>query len=152
MSASWASSPAVRRSMRSNRRRDTRPELEVRRLLHAKGLRYRVDYAPDRGHLRNRADVVFTRARVAVFVDGCYWHGCPEHHRMPRANRDYWSAKVERNAERDRRVTAMLEGAGWTVLRFWEHEPAAEVADAVAAEVRAHAPVDRRTADGPGPG
>lgn len=138
--------------MRSNRRRDTRPELEVRRLLHAKGLRYRVDYAPDRGHLRNRADVVFTRARVAVFVDGCYWHGCPEHHRMPKANRGYWSAKVERNAERDRRVTAMLGASGWTVLRFWEHEPAAEVADAVAIEVRARAPVDRRTADGPGPG
>ena len=142
MSESWASSPAVRRSMTSNRRRDTKPEIEVRRLLHSRGLRYRVDYAPDRGRLRNRADIVFTRARVIVFIDGCYWHGCAEHHRMPTANRGYWSAKVERNVERDRRVTAMLRDSGWIVLRFWEHQPAADVAEAIAAEVAGHTPVD----------
>ncbi|MCC3322635.1 DNA mismatch endonuclease Vsr [Gordonia bronchialis] len=152
MGESWASSPAARASMRGNRRRDTRPELEVRRLLHAMGLRYRVDLAPLPESRRNRADIVFIRARVAVFIDGCYWHKCPDHYRPARRNANFWSAKIEGNRERDRRVTAMLEGAGWTVLRFWEHEPAAEVADAVADEVRAHAPVDRRTADGPGPG
>lgn len=133
---SWASTPSVRRSMRSNRRRDTKPELEVRRLLHASGLRYRVDHAPDRGHLRNRADIVFTRARVAVFVDGCFWHGCVEHHRAPTANGAYWAEKVARNAERDRRVTAMLRERGWRVLRFWEHESPDEVAAAIISAVR----------------
>lgn len=128
---SWASTPAVRKSMRSNRRRDTAPEIAVRKLLHSRGFRYRVDYAPDRSHLRNRADIVFTRARVAVFIDGCYWHGCPAHHRAPTANSDYWLAKVDGNIERDRRVSAMLREGGWTVVRFWEHQPAAEVVDEI---------------------
>ncbi|QIP44010.1 very short patch repair endonuclease (plasmid) [Rhodococcus erythropolis] len=120
---SWASTPAVRKSMRSNRRRDTAPEIAVRKLLHSRGFRYRVDYAPDRSHLRNRADIVFTRARVAVFIDGCYWHGCPAHHRAPTANSDYWLAKVDGNIERDRRVSAMLREGGWTVVRFGSTSP-----------------------------
>ncbi|WP_109523648.1 MULTISPECIES: very short patch repair endonuclease [Nocardia] len=132
---SWASTPAVRRSMVSNRRRDTKPEIAVRKLLHARGFRYRVDYAPDRGHLRNRADIVFTRARVAVFIDGCWWHGCKQHHRAPKANSNYWSSKIARNTERDRYVSEMLRERGWTVLRFWEHQRAAEVADEIAREV-----------------
>ncbi|WP_287004220.1 very short patch repair endonuclease [Gordonia sputi] len=136
MTTSWASTPAARASMRSNRRRDTKPEIEVRKLLHASGLRYRVDYAPDRGHLRNRADVVFTRRKVAVFIDGCFWHGCEAHHRLPAANRGYWAAKVERNRERDNRVDAMLRDGGWTVLRFWEHEDSAIVSEAIIDAVR----------------
>ena len=133
---SWATSPAVRKSMRANRRRDTSPELAVRKLLHAQGLRYRVDYAPDPGRLRNRADIVFTRARVAVFIDGCYWHGCPEHHRAPASNHEYWIHKVAGNIERDQRVTAMLRDGGWIVLRFWEHQDAIEVAQEISGEVR----------------
>lgn len=136
---SWASTPGRRRIMQGNRRRDTSPELAVRRLLHARGLRFRVDYGLpfDR---RRKADVVFTRQRVAVFVDGCFWHGCPEHYRAPATNAGYWSAKVAANEARDRDTEARLQALGWLVLRFWEHEPAELVADAVASAV-----AERRT-------
>jgi DNA mismatch endonuclease (patch repair protein) len=107
--------------MQGNRSRDTKPELAIRRSLHAKGLRYRVNYRPLPG-LRRTADVVFTRSRVAVFIDGCFWHGCPDHYRAPASNVTYWSAKVSRNRERDTETTEHLECAGWTVLRFWAHE------------------------------
>lgn len=120
--------------MLSNRRRDTAPELQVRRLLHAAGLRYRVDYAPLGG--RRRADIVFTRRRVAVFIDGCFWHGCPQHATLPKTNSDYWLPKLERNIERDRAIDALLRDAGWTVLRYWEHESPADVAQAVATAIR----------------
>lgn len=123
--------------MRGNRRRDTRPELAVRRLLHAAGLRYRVDFAPLPDSRRLRADIVFTRARVAVFIDGCYWHGCPEHHRPARTNAEFWSAKIAGNRERDSRSDAMLRDAGWTVMRFWEHEEPIHVAARVRREVDA---------------
>jgi len=124
--------------MLSNRRRDTAPELAVRRLLHAAGLRYRVDFAPLGG--RRRADIVFTRHRIAVFIDGCYWHGCPEHATYPMRNSDYWLPKLERNIERDRETDQMLLDAGWIVLRFWEHEvPAAVVAEVDAAIRRGRA-------------
>lgn len=123
MKTSWASSEAVRASMQSNRRRDTKPELLVRRLVHASGLRYRVDYPPLPTHRRLRADLVFTRAKVAVFIDGCFWHGCPDHHTRARTNAAFWAAKVQENRERDERTNATLRDAGWTVLRFWEHEP-----------------------------
>lgn len=123
--------------MRANRRRDTKPELAVRKLVHATGLRYRVDFAPLSSHLRHRADLVFTRAKVAVFVDGCFWHGCPDHHRQPTANTDYWLAKVQRNRDRDARVTALLTDASWTVLRFWEHEAPEEVAAVIVQAVLA---------------
>lgn len=121
--------------MRSNRRRDTAPELRVRRLLHAAGLRYRVDYPPLGG--RRRADIVFTRRRVAVFIDGCFWHGCPEHATLPTTNSDYWLPKLHRNIERDRATDALLCDAGWMVLRYWEHEAPAEVAQAIADAVQA---------------
>lgn len=120
--------------MRGNRRRDTKPELAVRRLIHAAGLRYRVDFAPIGG--RSRADIVFTRARVAIYIDGCFWHGCPIHATYPKRNSDYWLPKLERNVERDRETDARLELAGWTVLRFWEHESPEDVAATIAAEVR----------------
>lgn len=106
--------------MLANRGRDTRPEMAVRRLLHAAGARYRVDFAPLGG--TRRADIVFTRDRIAVFIDGCFWHCCPDHGTSPARNRDYWEPKLQRNAERDREVTEALKGGGWIVLRFWEHE------------------------------
>lgn len=127
-----ASSAAARATMRANRARDTRPELALRRELHRRGLRYRVDFAPVRG-LRCKADVVFTRARLAVFVDGCFWHSCPFHATRPTSNAEWWRAKLEANMARDRRNDRELAAAGWRVLRCWEHEPAIEVADRVQA-------------------
>ncbi|PZF62405.1 very short patch repair endonuclease [Curtobacterium sp. MCBD17_034] len=133
---SWATSKGSRHSMQRNRGRDTAPELAVRRLLHAAGLRYRVDFAPLGS--RRRADIVFTRKRIAVFIDGCFWHGCPIHATRPKANADYWGPKLDRNIERDLETTASLESAGWTVLRFWEHEASAAVAEAISKVVRSN--------------
>lgn len=107
--------------MRANRGRDTGPEMAVRRALHARGLRYRVDH-PLPFDRRRRADIVFTRAKVAVFIDGCFWHGCPEHGTTPRTNTAFWADKIVTNRVRDADTTARLEGLGWIVLRFWEHE------------------------------
>jgi DNA mismatch endonuclease (patch repair protein) len=118
-----ASSEAAQRTMRGNRRRDSEPELRLRRALHAVGLRFRVDLpirVPDRRPIR--PDVVFTKQRVAVFVDGCFWHGCAEHGRRPRTNSTYWDAKVAVNQARDREQTSALTRAGWAVVRVWEHE------------------------------
>lgn len=120
--------------MRANRRRDTQPELAVRRLLHAAGLRYRVDFAPLGD--RYRADIVFTRARVAIYIDGCFWHGCPRHATYPKRNSGYWLPKLRRNVERDRETTARLQDAGWKVLRFWEHQLPDDVAATIVAEIR----------------
>lgn len=125
--ASWASSAGTRASMRANRSRDTGPELAVRRAVHALGLRYRVSVRPVPS-LRRTADLVFTRARVVVFVDGCFWHGCPEHHTVAVTNADFWAAKVTLNRDRDIQTSRLLREAGWTVLRFWEHEDPAEAA------------------------
>lgn len=134
---SWASSPAARKAMQGNRSRDTKPELAVRRLIHAAGLRYRVDVRPEH-EIARRADIVFTKQRIAVFIDGCYWHGCEQHARIPTsANADYWSSKITRNAERDEDTNRQLEAAGWTVLRFWEHEEPGLVRDRVIAAMRA---------------
>jgi DNA mismatch endonuclease (patch repair protein) len=134
------SSEGARLTMRANRRRDTSIELAVRRRLHAAGLRYRVDYAPDRGDRRRRADIVFTRARIAVFLDGCFWHGCPDHYTEPKSNVGYWRPKIARNRERDAETTRRLRDLGWTVLRYWEHEDAEEVAKAIEAMVRGSSP------------
>lgn len=136
MAKSWASSDHARRAMQGNRSSDTAPELAVRRLVHAAGLRYRVNARPV-PTLRRTADLVFTRRHVAVFIDGCFWHGCPEHHRRPTANAAYWRSKVERNRERDASTDDALRAEGWTVLRFWEHEPPEAVAAAITAAVRA---------------
>ncbi|MER6080204.1 very short patch repair endonuclease [Streptomyces sp. NPDC001833] len=132
---SWASSAAKRRNMQAVRSRDTKPELLVRRLVHAYGLRYRVAARPI-PDLRRTADLVFRPAKVAVFIDGCYWHGCPEHYVSPRTNPGYWSSKVARNVERDRDTDKQLEKAGWLVLRYWEHNPAEETAAEIIRLVR----------------
>lgn len=118
---SWASSTAARATMQGNRRRDTAPEMAVRRLLHRTGLRYRVDAKPI-PHLNRRADLVFSRARVAVFIDGCFWHGCPRHGTDTRTNSEYWSAKIAGNKTRDIDTNRRLLDAGWTVIRAWEHD------------------------------
>lgn len=121
--------------MRANPGRDTGPELLVRRILHAHGLRYRVNQAPVPG-LRRTADVVFPRQRIAVFIDGCFWHGCPTHYVAPKANSEFWSDKVSANRRRDIETTERFAAGGWKVLRFWEHEDPAAVADAIEAAVR----------------
>jgi DNA mismatch endonuclease, patch repair protein len=117
----WASSIGVTAAMRGNRSRDTRPELALRSHLHALGLRYRVAARPIPS-IRRTADVVFTGAHVAVFVDGCYWHGCAEHHRPAKRNIEFWTEKIDQNRKRDAETDQLLEQAGWTVVRVWEHE------------------------------
>lgn len=112
---------ARRRIMQANRRRDTGPELALRRALFALGHRYRVDYQA-LPSLRRRADIVFTPAKLAVFVDGCFWHSCPRHGSIPKSNIDYWIPKLARNVQRDRETNRALDEAGWSVIRIWEHE------------------------------
>ncbi|WP_084503985.1 very short patch repair endonuclease [Actinoplanes sp. N902-109] len=123
-----ASSAAVRRVMQGNRSRNTRPELAVRRVAHRRGLRYRVDTQPVPG-IRRRADLVFPRDRIAVFIDGCYWHGCPEHYKPAATNATYWAARIAGNVHRDRDTDARLSALGWRVIRGWEHERADDVVD-----------------------
>lgn len=116
-----ASSESIRKRMQSQKRRDTGPELEIRSQLHRLGYRFRVDY-PLPG-TRRRVDIAFTRKRVAVFVDGCFWHSCSRHGTLPRANRRWWAQKLADNVTRDRATDATLRRDGWKVIRVWEHEP-----------------------------
>lgn len=109
-------------------------------MLHARGLRFRKNYPLRIGALLVRPDVVFLRARVAVFVDGCFWHRCPDHGTSPRHNSEYWASKLERNVQRDRQVTTTLRDAGWLVVRLWEHVPRSEAADAVVDALRSAKP------------
>jgi DNA mismatch endonuclease, patch repair protein len=122
--------------MRANRRRDTGPELAVRAELHRRGLRYRVDFPVPVAGRSPRPDVVFTKQRVAVFIDGCFWHGCPQHAQRPKQNSVYWEPKISRNIERDLEQAARLEAAGWTVIRVWEHEDPSMAAERISATVR----------------
>jgi DNA mismatch endonuclease (patch repair protein) len=117
--------------MQEQRRRDTSCEMEIRSELHRRGFRYLVDARPLRAW-RRRADVVFPRARVAVFVDGCFWHGCPDHPRPPKSNAAWWGAKLARNRERDAETNARLAAEGWEVLRVWEHEDPAQAVRRIA--------------------
>jgi len=121
--------------MQGNRSRDTKPELLVRRAVHALGLRYRVNVRPESG-LRRTADIVFPRPRVAIFIDGCYWHGCEDHCRLPTTNHVYWSTKIGGNKRRDAETTASLAAKGWTVLRYWAHENPVTVAESIRSKVR----------------
>jgi DNA mismatch endonuclease (patch repair protein) len=126
--------PGRSANMKANRRTDTKPELALRGALHGMGYRYRKDYRIDLPQRRVRPDIAFTARKVAVFVDGCFWHACPEHGSRPKNNDWYWSPKLLKNVERDRAADEALAGAGWTVVRLWEHVP---VTDAVAAVVAA---------------
>jgi DNA mismatch endonuclease (patch repair protein) len=110
-------------NMRAIRRRDTKPERTLRSALHRRGLRFRVDYPVPVAGRSPRPDIAFTRWRVAVFVDGCFWHGCPYHATGPKVNASYWGPKIARNVERDAQQAELLLAAGWTVLRVWEHDP-----------------------------
>lgn len=130
-----SSSPVVRRQMQRLPRRDTGVELELRRELHRRGLRYRVDAAP-LSELRRKADVVFRSARVAVFVDGCFWHACPDHGTLPKSNSDWWATKLARTRWRDADTVSRLSEAGWHVVRMWEHEDPASTADHIESLVR----------------
>ena len=135
MRAPKPSSPEALRRMRTTGRRDTQPELALRKELHGLGLRYRVDRPPIKGS-RRRADVVFAKAQVAVYVDGCFWHGCPEHGTWPKANADWWRAKIQRNQERDEDTDQGLRENGWVSVRVWEHEDPKVAASRIAALVR----------------
>lgn len=121
------SSAAVSARMSRQGSRDTAPEIAVRRLLHAAGLRYRVN-VPVPGMPRRTIDIAFGKYKVAIFMDGCFWHGCPEHATHPKANSEWWRRKLDRNMSRDIETTGHLTEAGWTVLRFWEHEDPLKVA------------------------
>lgn len=123
--------------MRSNRRRDTSPERRLRSALHARGWRFRVDLPVLAGDRKARPDLAFTRRRVAVFVDGCFWHCCPVHGRPPLSNGSYWEPKLARNVQRDRLDTQALEYAGWTVVRLWEHESLDAAIDQIEATLAA---------------
>jgi DNA mismatch endonuclease (patch repair protein) len=131
------SSAAARATMKANRRRDTLPERLLRKELHARGLRFRVDHPIAGEGRRVRPDIVFPRAHLAVFVDGCFWHRCPEHGAIPKGNREYWEPKLAANVSRDTHTTAALVQAGWTVVRVWEHEAVSDAADRIEPLARA---------------
>lgn len=121
--------------MKRQRRRDTRPERAIRSLLHRRGLRYRVDREVIPG-LRRRADIVFPGPKVAVFVDGCFWHGCPEHGTWPRSNAAWWREKIQKNAQRDSNTDDLLNQAGWKVVRVWEHVAAPAAVELIERAIR----------------
>lgn len=124
---SWASSPAVRKAMQANKKRNSKPELKIRSAAHRLGLRFYVLRSPE-PQLRVCADLVFPRSKVAVFVDGCFWHGCIEHGTKPRTNTAYWRQKIDGNVRRDQTVDVQLSNAGWLSVRIWEHEDPTEAA------------------------
>lgn len=113
--------PVVSARMAITRGRDTKPELAVRRVLHSRGWRYRVNHRPVKS-IRRTGDLVFTRKRVVVLIDGCFWHGCPEHFNIPKTRTEWWLEKIGGNRRRDRETEILWAQKGWTVLRFWEHE------------------------------
>jgi DNA mismatch endonuclease (patch repair protein) len=139
----FASSPTARRHGQRQARKDTAPELALRRALHAQGLRYLVHRRPLPA-LRRIADLIFVSAKVAVFVDGCFWHGCPDHGIQPQTNSWYWAPKLERNRQRDADTTQKLEGAGWIVMRVWEHEDPVEAARRIEGIVQARRGAQQR--------
>ena len=133
----------VRERMVAQRTRDTTPELLLRRALHAAGYRYRINLKVP-GAPRRTIDIAFTRHKLAVMVDGCFWHGCPEHSVPPKHNAIWWAEKLARNRARDAETTALLQGAGWTVVRIWEHEPVAVSVAKVQSTLQAARPSGRR--------
>lgn len=146
----YPSSPEARRRMLACGPRDTGPELRLRTALFLMGFRYRVDVRPI-PTLRRKADLVFSRFKVAVFVDGCFWHGCPEHATWPKANRLFWRRKILGNRNRDRDTDAQLAAAGWRVVRVWEHEDPIKAAARIARVLRRRAQVSGRKPAGVSP-
>lgn len=130
--------------MQRQKRRDTGCEMAVRRQLHTEGIRYRVDFRPLSDE-RFRVDIGWKSRRIAVFIDGCFWHACPEHVTIPKRNAEWWETKLMANSARDRRTDEVLRSRGWTVLRFWEHEPPGDVAAAIRTHLKRPAASD----DGP---
>jgi DNA mismatch endonuclease, patch repair protein len=130
-----ASTPEARRRMQSVRQKNTSAESALRSALHACGLRYRIQ-VPVLAKPRRVADVAFGGVRVAVFVDGCFWHGCPQHATWPKKNAEFWRAKILANQERDRDTDARLRIAGWTVIRVWAHEPPEQAAKRIATVIQ----------------
>jgi DNA mismatch endonuclease (patch repair protein) len=128
--------PAATRIGKANKRQGTKAEVRLRSNLHRDGLRFRKDHLVRAGGVRVHVDVVFTRRRVAIFVDGCFWHGCPEHLHVPKANRDWWEWKLAATHRRDWDTDRGLHQAGWAVVRVWEHEDVYEAADRVEAAWR----------------
>ncbi|RYZ42442.1 MAG: very short patch repair endonuclease [Myxococcaceae bacterium] len=125
------SSADARRRMQSVRQKNTSAESALRRELHARGLRYRIQ-VPVLTKPRRVADVAFSGLRVAVFVDGCFWHGCPQHATWPKQNAEFWRSKIEANMARDADTDERLRAEGWTVVRVWAHEPPERAAAKVA--------------------
>lgn len=123
-------SDVVRRQMQAQKTAGTRMELQVRRRLHALGYRYRVDRRPLPNE-KFKGDIVWSGRRLVVFLDGCFWHGCPVHGTTPKSNTDWWRNKIEGNRARDRRVDDLLRQKGWTVLRFWEHDDTEAIVQAI---------------------
>jgi len=126
---------AVRNVMRANRGVDTGPETRLRSLIHRAGLRYAIDVRPELD-INRRADLVFRSAKVAIFVNGCFWHGCPKHYVLPKTNKQSWSEKVKRNRQRDEETKKLLRQRGWKVLNLWEHEDFDRPAARIVQEVR----------------
>jgi DNA mismatch endonuclease, patch repair protein len=147
-----ASSAGRSANMRAIRRTDTQPELALRRALHRMGYRFRKDYRLDlAAGKRVRPDIAFTARKVAVFVDGCFWHACPDHGSRPSVNQGYWAPKLLRNVERDRAADSALELAGWQVVRLWEHEPLAGAVATVVAALGTPGPDPAPDTPGPDP-
>lgn len=121
--------------MAQQRSKDTAPEVAVRKALHARGVRFRIDVKLERD-MRTRADIAWAGLKLAIFVDGCFWHSCPLHATRPKANAGWWDAKLAANVERDRRTEELLRARGWRVLRYWEHEHAGDVADDILRTMR----------------
>ncbi|WP_347237962.1 very short patch repair endonuclease [Dietzia sp. B44] len=123
-------SSEVRRRMRRQKTSGTRCEIAVRKILHRRGVRFRVDFQPNPA-LRTRVDIGWKNIRLAVFIDGCFWHKCPDHFVAPKTNTEWWEAKLNANTERDARITHQLAEQGWEVLRFWEHEDPRHIASEI---------------------
>jgi DNA mismatch endonuclease (patch repair protein) len=117
--------------MRAIKRTDTKPEIELRSSLHRAGYRFRKDLPLKVGGTRVRPDIVFTARKLAIFIDGCFWHCCPAHGRQPGVNSEYWAPKLRRNVERDRMADVVLRTDGWSVIRIWEHVPVEDAIELV---------------------
>ena len=135
MEKKQSSSHDASQRMARVRQKGTRCEIELRKALHARGLRYRIQ-VPLLSKPRRVVDVVFPSARIAVFIDGCFWHGCPEHASWPKTNSNFWRSKIETNRARDTDTNQRLDSLGWKTIRVWEHEDPDEAAACIAELVK----------------